>query len=883
MQSGQIRQHFFSFFEAKSHKIVPSAPIVNKSDPTLLFTNAGMNQFKDFFLGTRAIEHPRIADTQKCLRVSGKHNDLEEVGLDGYHHTMFEMLGNWSFGDYFKQEIIDWSMELLTDVYGLPKDRLYATVFGGDEGDGLNRDYEAADLWKKHLPSDRIIDGSKKDNFWEMGDTGPCGPCSEIHIDLRDEADVEKIPGRVLVNKDHPLVVELWNLVFIQFNRLADGSLSPLPKNHVDTGMGFERLCMAVQGKKSNYETDVFTDILKAIGRITQQKYSNQYGPEAKTDMAFRVVADHLRAVAFTISDGQIPGNSGAGYVIRRILRRAVRYYYTFLDRKEPLLNLLVPVLANQFSEVFPELKAQEEFVAKVIEEEEKSFLRTLAEGIQRFQNLKADNGRIRGEDAFVLYDTYGFPIDLTELMAREQGLEVDIDGFESELEKQKQRSRQDAQQQVGDWFIVRHIDKDPEFVGYDHLVVDDARVLRYRTIVRKDEEIHQIVLDRTPFYPEGGGQVGDTGVMEFSSGEILHVLDTIRENDLIIHLTDKLPGDPESPLRALVDSERRRRIAPNHSATHLLHAALRRVLGQHVQQKGSLVSDTHLRFDFSHYEKVSDAQLDEIERIVNEKIASNILLQEDRSIPLEEARKAGAMMLFGEKYGDRVRMITFDPEFSRELCGGIHVQQTSEIRLFKIVSESSVAAGIRRIEARTGQGALHFMEDQLAELEEIRQMFRSSGNLKGQIENLKRENDKLKQELVAFQQIQSQAIKAQLLEQAVSLDDFHLVSGKVMDLDADQLKNLTYELGDQLKPAVVVLGNASSDKAQLMVYIDKELTGRLNLHAGNLIRSAAGLISGGGGGQPFFATAGGKNPDGLDKAIAHIREAVELAHKNQK
>lgn len=883
MHSRQIRQQFFSFFEAKSHKIVASAPIVNKNDPTLLFTNAGMNQFKDYFLGTKSIENSRVADTQKCLRVSGKHNDLEEVGLDGYHHTMFEMLGNWSFGDYFKKEVIDWSFELLTEVYGLPKDRLYATVFEGDAGDGLPKDQEAEDLWRRYLPEDRILDGSKKDNFWEMGDTGPCGPCSEIHIDLREESEVKEISGRELINKDHPLVVELWNLVFIQFNRLADGSLQPLPKKHIDTGMGFERLCMAVQGKKSNYETDVFTGIIEEIGEITNQTYGNQYGPTAKVDMTFRVVTDHLRAVAFTIADGQIPGNSGAGYVIRRILRRAVRYYYTFLNWKEPLMYRLIPSLANQFEEVFPELKSQEEFVSKVIEEEEKGFLRTLEEGIQRFHALEADGGKIRGADAFLLYDTYGFPVDLTELMAREQGLEVDIQGFEAELENQKKRSRRDAQQQIGDWSVVHGNDEDPEFVGYDQLTVESARILRYRTIRRKDKEIYHVVLDRTPFYAESGGQVGDTGMLEFKTGDKIKVLDTIRENDLIIHVIDRLPSDPELSFRASVDAQRRHRIVPNHTATHLLHAALRQVLGNHVQQKGSLVADTHLRFDFSHYEKVSEDQLKEIERIVNAKIAENIPLEEKRSIPLEEARKAGAMMLFGEKYGDTVRMITFDPEYSRELCGGIHVGHTSEIRLFKITSESSVAAGIRRIEARTGEGAVNYLNEQIAELEKIRGLFRSSGNLVGQIENLQNENEQLRQQLTAFQHRQNQDLKSKFLQEASRFEEFNMVAGQVSQMSGDQLKNLTYELGDQLHPAVIVLGNAVDGKAQLMVYIDKSLTAQYSLHAGQLIRSAASLIGGGGGGQPFFASAGGKHPDGLHNAVAQIRTAVEQATKRGK
>ncbi len=881
MNSGQIRQLFFSYFESKSHKIVSSAPIVNKNDPSLLFTNAGMNQFKDFFLGTKKIEYPRVADTQKCLRVSGKHNDLEEVGLDGYHHTMFEMLGNWSFGDYFKEEIIAWAFELLTEVYKLPVDRLYATVFGGDDSDGLEKDQEAEDLWKKYLPADRILDGTKKDNFWEMGDTGPCGPCSEIHIDLRDEEAIRVLPGRELINKDHPLVVELWNLVFIQFNRLSDGKLQPLDKNHVDTGMGFERLCMAIQGKTSNYETDVFSGLIAEIESVTRQKYHNAYGPEAGQDMAFRVVADHLRAVAFTIADGQIPGNTGAGYVIRRILRRAVRYYYTFLDWKEPLLHRLINFLAIQFEGVFPELKAQEEFVTKVIREEEKSFLRTLEEGIQRFHLLEIQEGRISGSDAFLLYDTYGFPIDLTELMAREQGLEVDISGFESELARQKERSRRDAVQKVGDWVIVQELEQDPEFLGYDLVQVEGARVMRYRSVERKGKKIHQIVLDRTPFYAEGGGQVGDTGILTGEDGTTIRVLDTIRENDLIIHLTDGVPAQPDQPFIAAVDERRRQRIALNHSATHLLHAALRQVLGDHVRQKGSLVTDTHLRFDFSHFEKMSEEELAAVEKIVNEKIIENIQLQEDRRIPIETAKKAGAMMLFGEKYGDTVRMITFDPDFSRELCGGIHVHQTSEIRLFRITGEASVAAGIRRIEARTGEGAVSYLNDQIEELQSIRDIFRSPVNLRNQIENLQTENEELKKALADFQQQQSQSLREKLSKQAQSLGEAHLVTSEVRDLDGAQLKNLAYELGEKLAPAIVILGNQMEDKAQLMVYIDKSLTERYGLHAGQLIRQAATHIGGGGGGQPFFASAGGKNPGGLGSAVNQIKNEVISTIKN--
>ncbi len=883
MNSGQIRQQFFTFFQDKAHKIVPSASIVSKNDPTLLFTNAGMNQFKDFFLGTKKIEHERIADSQKCLRVSGKHNDLEEVGVDGYHHTMFEMLGNWSFGDYFKKEIIAWSFELLTEVYGLPENRLYASVFGGDEQDGLPKDQEAENLWKQYLSADRILDGSKKDNFWEMGDTGPCGPCSEIHIDLRPEKDIQEVPGRDLINQDHPLVVELWNLVFIQFNRLSDSSLQALDKNHVDTGMGFERLCMAVQGKTSNYETDVFMGLIDRISSITRQKYGNSYASDAKSDMAFRVVADHLRAVAFTIADGQIPGNTGAGYVIRRILRRAVRYYCTFLDWTEPLLYRLVGTLATQFEGVFPELKAQEEFVTKVIQEEEKSFLRTLEEGIQRFHLLEAKNKQIRGEDAFLLYDTFGFPIDLTQLMAREEDLKVDIVGFETELEKQKNRSRRDAAQKVGDWTIVQDKGNDSEFVGYDVAEVRGAKILRYRTIEKKNKEIHQLVLDHTPFYAEGGGQVGDTGRLELDNGEKIKVLDTQRENELIVHLTDRLPSVPDEPMWAVVDSARRHRISLNHSATHLLHAALRRVLGKHVQQKGSLVTESHLRFDFSHYEKISDEDLSEVERIVNEKINENIQLQEDRHLSLEAAKKAGAMMLFGEKYSETVRMITFDPEYSRELCGGIHVAATSEIRLFKITNQSSVAAGIRRIEARTGQSAVDYLDEQIDELDSIRDLFRSSGNLKTQVEKLISENEALNTELASFQQQQNQNLREELVKKAVRHENYSLIADQVSELDGDQMKNLVYELAEKLAPSIVILGNHQHEKAQLMVYIDKSLTDQYGLNAGQLIRDVSSLIRGGGGGQPFFATAGGKNPDGLQEAVAKIVSIIEQATNEEK
>lgn len=877
MKSGEIRQHFFRFFEEKAHKIVPSAPIVNKSDPTLLFTNAGMNQFKDYFLGTKKVENSRVADTQKCLRVSGKHNDLEEVGLDGYHHTMFEMLGNWSFGDYFKEEAIQWAFELLTEVYKLPKDRLYASVFGGDSEEGLEKDREAELIWMKYLSSDRILDGSKEDNFWEMGDTGPCGPCSEIHIDLREAADIEKVPGKDLVNKDHPLVVELWNLVFIQYNRMADSSLQKLKNNHVDTGMGFERLCMAIQGRKSNYETDVFTGLIEKIASITQKQYSNNYEPDAKVDIAFRVVSDHLRAVAFTIADGQIPGNSGAGYVIRRILRRAVRYYYTFLDRKEPLLHQLLGTLATQFENVFPELKAQEDFVKKVILEEEKSFLRTLEEGIQRFRMLEVRSDTIRGEDAFLLYDTYGFPIDLTELMAREEGYQVDIKSFEEELEKQKARSRKDAAQSVGDWTILIE-SEGTEFVGYDTDAMDNVHITRFRTVEKKNEKHHQIVLDQTPFYAEGGGQIGDTGTLKFFNGEEIRVLDTQRENELIVHNVDRLPTDPRKDASAQVDDDRRHRIAMNHSATHLLHAAMRKVLGSHVQQKGSLVSDAYFRFDFSHYEKVNQDQLHEIERIVNRKIAENIPLEEDRSIPMKKAQDAGAMMLFGEKYGDTVRMITFDRNYSRELCGGIHVSHTAEIRLFRIVSEGAVAAGVRRIEARTGEGAIRYLEEQVEELDAIRGLFKSPSNLIAQIEKLRAEHHSLTEEVESYQKEKSKNIKANLIEKVERHERYSIIAERLEGMSGSQIKNLVYELGEQMHPAVVILGNANEGKVQLMVYIDKDLTTTYGLDAGKFIRSVSSLIGGGGGGQPFFASAGGKKPEGLKEAVLQIKSDISRA-----
>jgi alanyl-tRNA synthetase len=724
MTSNEIRQKFLDFFASKNHKIVASAPIVIKNDPTLMFTNAGMNQFKDFFLGNKKPDIPRIADTQKCLRVSGKHNDLEEVGVDTYHHTMFEMLGNWSIGDYFKAEAIAWSWELLTEVYKLPKDRLYVSVFEGDPKENLPPSQIALKEWSKLVPQDHIIFGNKKDNFWEMGDTGPCGPCSEIHIDLRSDEERAITPGHQLVNNDHPQVIEIWNNVFIQYNRKADGTLEPLPAMHVDTGMGFERLVRAIQNKSSNYDTDVFTGTIAEVEKITCKSY---HFSDTKQDVAFRVLADHIRAISFTIADGQLPSNNGAGYVIRRILRRAVRYYYTYLDYKQPLLHQLIDVLSRQFENVFPELYLQKSFVEKVIREEERSFLKTLEGGLKRIDDLKVTDNVVDGRDVFELYDTYGFPVDLTRLIADEKGWKVDEAGFSLALNEQKERSRADAKRETGDWVIINK-DGQSEFLGYDNPVVHDSRAIKYRVLKQKDLELYQIVLDKTPFYPEGGGQVGDTGFLMFD-GEVVMVLDTKKENDLIIHIIDRIPDNIASPIYAEIDAIKRTLTENNHSATHLLHAALRQVLGTHVHQKGSLVKDDYLRFDVSHFQKITDYELAQVEKIVNQKIRQNIALEEARSIPLEAAKEAGAMMLFGEKYGDTVRMITFDPSYSRELCGGCHVRATGQLGFFKITSEAGIAAGVRRIEAVTADKAEEYINKQVKELTAVKSFFKNNVN----------------------------------------------------------------------------------------------------------------------------------------------------------
>jgi alanyl-tRNA synthetase len=868
MTANEIRQKFLDFFASKNHKIVASAPIVIKNDPTLMFTNAGMNQFKDYFLGNKKPDIPRIADTQKCLRVSGKHNDLEEVGVDTYHHTMFEMLGNWSIGDYFKKEAIAWSWELLTEVYKLPKDRLYVSVFEGDPKENLPPSQIALAEWSKIVPQERIIFGNKKDNFWEMGDTGPCGPCSEIHIDLRPDEERAETPGHLLVNNDHPQVIEIWNNVFIQYNRKADGSLEPLPAMHVDTGMGFERLVRAIQGKSSNYDTDVFTGTIYEVEKITGKKYS--FG-DTKQDIAFRVLADHIRAIAFTIADGQLPSNNGAGYVIRRILRRAVRYYYTYLEYKQPLLFQLIDVLSRQFENVFPELFLQKSFVEKVIKEEEKSFLKTLEGGLRRIEDIKLKDGMIEGKDVFELYDTYGFPVDLTRLIADEKGWKVDEAGFTMALNVQKERSRADAKRETGDWVILG-ADGQSEFVGYDSLVISESKAIKYRVLKQKDQELYQLVLDKTPFYPEGGGQVGDTGFLMFD-GEVIMVLDTKKENDLIIHIIDRIPENISGMVYGEVDANKRSLTENNHSATHLLHAALRIVLGSHVQQKGSLVKDEYLRFDISHFQKMTDSELAQVEKIVNEKIRQNIALGEARSLPIEEAKKAGAMMLFGEKYGDNVRMITFDPTYSRELCGGCHVKATGQIGLFKIVSESGIAAGVRRIEAVTAHKAEEYVNQQIQELTAIKSFFKNNINTPKNVADLQEENKELQKEVEKLRAMHASAMKDSLIKNAVVKDGVKVVASILKDVDSKSAKTLSVNMLAEMGDAVILFGLEDQGKATIMLSISESLTKNKNWHAGNIIRELAKEINGGGGGQAFFATAGGTESNGLQSAMDKLSQ----------
>lgn len=857
MKSREIRQQFLDFFEKKGHQVVPSAPMVIKNDPTLMFTNAGMNQFKDLFLGNSEVKDARLCDTQKCLRVSGKHNDLEEVGHDTYHHTMFEMLGNWSFGDYFKKEAIAWAWELLTEVYGIDKDRLYVSVFEGAADDGLSLDQEAYDLWKELVPEDRIINGNKADNFWEMGMIGPCGPCSEIHVDIRSEEDRAKVDGRTLVNADHPQVIEVWNLVFMQYNRKADGSLEKLPNTHVDTGMGFERLCMVLQGVQSNYDTDVFQPMLQTIAATANKKY----GADEQADIAMRVVADHLRAIAFSIADGQLPSNTGAGYVIRRILRRAVRYGFTFLNLKEPFMFSLVKVLVADMETQFPELKAQAQLIEKVIQEEEVSFLKTLEKGINRFEGLSDTKGVIAGKDAFELYDTFGFPLDLTELIASEKEMSVDIESFNACLEEQKNRSRQATAVETEDW-VELFDDEVEEFVGYD-LTTAEVKISRYRKVKQKGKELYQLVLNLTPFYAEGGGQVGDTGFLE-ANGQKTLVIDTKKENNLIIHFVEELPEDLTATFQAVVDAEKRMQTANNHTATHLLHETLREVLGEHVEQKGSLVNSDYLRFDFSHFSKVTKEELAEIEQKVNAKIRANFALNEQRAIPIKQAEEMGAMALFGEKYGDVVRAIQFGS--SVELCGGIHVQATGQIGLFKITSEGAVAAGIRRVEAITADKAMGFYNTRLVTLQALRELVKSQDVQKG-VEALLKENHSLNKQVAKMTQAQAGNIKDDLLQGMEIINGVNFIGAQV-DLNAKAIKNLAFELKKEQDNLLLILGAANGDKATITIVVSESLAESKGLHAGNMVRELAQEIKGGGGGQPFFATAGGKDASGIPNAL---------------
>lgn len=869
MNSKEIRNTFKEFFASKQHQIVSSAPMVVKGDPTLMFTNAGMNQFKDIFLGISPRKWPRVANSQKCLRVSGKHNDLEEVGHDTYHHTMFEMLGNWSFGDYFKEEAIAWAWELLTEVYKLPVDRLYATVFEGDESENLALDTEAENFWLKYLPRERVIHGNKHDNFWEMGATGPCGPCSEIHIDLRDDSEREKIPGRELVNQSNPQVIEIWNLVFMQYNRKADGSLELLPHKHVDTGMGFERLCMALQGKKSNYDTDVFQPIIKAIGNLC----GCEYGKSEQVDVAMRVVADHLRTIAFSITDGQLPSNAKAGYVIRRILRRAVRYGYTFLGQRNSFMYKLLPALIDNMGDAYPELGLQKSLVEKVMKEEEDAFLRTLETGIKLLDKVMADTKtagktQITGVEAFTLYDTFGFPLDLTELILRENGLTVNQEEFDAEMQKQKERARNAASIETGDWVELK--DGESEFVGYDVLDVD-VEILRYRKIKQKNKEMFQIVLNRTPFYAEMGGQLGDTGYLESEEGRI-EIVDTKKENNLSVHYAEKMPADPTSSFRAVVDAEKREQTACNHTATHLLHYALRQVLGSHVEQKGSLVSPNSLRFDFSHFQKVTDEELRQVEIIANKLVREDLPLDEARNMPIEQAKSMGAMALFGEKYGDSVRVIKYGP--SVELCGGTHVASTGHIGSIRILAESSVAAGVRRIEAVTAANADEIFYTTQDVYRSIKALFNNTPNLEQTIRKALDENNELKKQIEEFMAEKAKAVKNEILAKAETKNGVKVVVLKGF-YPADFVKNVAFQIRGQEKTATAfVAATIDAEKPLITVALSDDLVAA-GKNATNMIRSVAKEIQGGGGGQPFFATAGGKNASGLETALKMLIESI--------
>ncbi len=871
MTAKEIRDSFKSFFESKGHHIVPSAPMVIKDDPTLMFTNAGMNQFKDIILGNHPAKYKRVADSQKCLRVSGKHNDLEEVGHDTYHHTMFEMLGNWSFGDYFKEDAINWAWEYLVGVLKLNPEHLYATVFEGSPEEGLERDNEAASFWEQYLPKDHIINGNKHDNFWEMGDTGPCGPCSEIHIDLRPAEERAKVSGRDLVNHDHPQVIEIWNLVFMQFNRKADGSLDGLPAKVIDTGMGFERLCMAMQGKTSNYDTDVFQPIIKAIAAMA----GTTYGKDKQADVAMRVIADHIRTIAFSITDGQLPSNAKAGYVIRRILRRAVRYGYTFLNQKHAFMYKLLPVLIDNMGDAYPELKAQQELIGKVIKEEEESFLRTLETGIRLLDKTmedakKAGKKEISGSDAFTLYDTFGFPLDLTELILRENGMTVNEDEFNADMQKQKERARHAAAVETGDWITLN--EGETEFVGYDYTEYETS-ILRYRMVKQKNQTLYQIVLSKTPFYAESGGQVGDTGVI-VSEFETIEVVDTKKENNLPIHIVKKLPEHMDAPMMACVDTDKRTACAANHSCTHLLDEALREVLGTHVEQKGSLVTPNSLRFDFSHFQKVTDEQIRQVEHMVNAKIRENIALTEHRNIPIEDAKELGAIALFGEKYGDEVRVIQFGS--SIEFCGGTHVSSTGKIGMVKIISESSVAAGVRRIEAITGEKVEELMDTIQDTLLDIKSLFNNAPDLNNAIKKYIDENAGLKKQVEEFMKEKASQLKARLIDKATVVNGTKVIKS-VIPMPADVVKDMVFQLkGEISENLLVVIGSVDGEKPLLTVMMSDDLV-KSGKDAGKIVREAAKLIQGGGGGQAHFATAGGKNVDGLNAAVDKVVELAAL------
>lgn len=870
MTVAEIRQTFFDFFEGKGHEIVPSAPMVVKNDPTLMFVNAGMNQFKDYFLGYSVPKNRRVANTQKCLRVSGKHNDLEEVGVDTYHHTMFEMLGNWSFGDYFKEEAIGWAWELLVDVYKIPTDRIYVTIFEGDEKDGVPQDSESSDIWKKYIDPNRIILASKKDNFWEMGDVGPCGPCTEIHVDLRSEAERASIDGKSLVNADHPQVIEIWNNVFMQFNRKADGSLEPLPETHVDTGMGLERLAMTLQAKQSNYDTDLFQTLIQHMERISGVKY----GVTEETDIALRVIADHVRAIAFSIADGQLPSNTGAGYVIRRILRRAVRYGYQTLNLKESFLADLSGVLADCMKDPFTELEQQRSLIHKVIEEEEKSFFRTLEQGLRRMDTViesakKANQSVIDGATVFELYDTFGFPVDLTSLIAREQHLSIDEAGFESELNQQKDRSRAATAIETDDWIVVRE-DNVEEFVGYD-LLQTHVKIVKYRRVSQKQKEFYQVVFNLTPFYPEGGGQVGDTGYLDLD-GKKYSVFDTKKENNLIVHLMNELPEQPEATFEAVVNKQKRLASAYNHSATHLLHQALRAVLGEHVEQKGSLVNSDYLRFDFSHFAKVTDEELLRVSQMVETNIEVNHPLEERRNTPMEIAIEMGAMALFGEKYGDTVRVIKFGD--SIELCGGTHVKTTGEIGLFIITQETAVAAGVRRIEAITGKTAENYYKEKADKLDQIAGLLKNPKDLVKAVSDLSTKNLALQKEIELLLKAKAQGMKSELKAAIQPFNGVQLLEG-IVELDGGSIKDILFQLRGEVENFVGLIGGKEDGKCTLSIIASDSVVADKGFNAGQLIREASRHIQGGGGGQPFFATAGGKNPNGLAAAIKEVKEKL--------